>query len=128
MVDKRVEEEEVDGKAITELEQLGTNSSEFPDKFEQLRQAVIAHAEAEEHQVLPKLSGVLDEADVARIDQALTRVPSSPPAKQTAAGPSRIASRRLGRSPTSEEHLSTSAAAADAQGSAMIPNCQGLPA
>ncbi len=75
VVDQRVEEEEEAGKAIAELERLGTESPEFQDKFEEFRQAVIAHAEAEEHEELPKLSGTLDEGDVTRMQEALSRVP-----------------------------------------------------
>lgn len=72
---QRVEEEEEAGKAITELEQLGTASPEFPAKFEQFRQAVIAHAEAEEHEELPTLVKPLDGSEVARLQQALSLVP-----------------------------------------------------
>jgi len=72
---ERVEEEEAAGKVITELEQLGTGSPDFPAKFEQLRQAVIAHAEAEENEELPALLEPLDDSEVARLRQALSLVP-----------------------------------------------------
>ncbi len=75
VVDQRVEEEDEAGKTIAELERLGTKSPEFQDKFEEFRQAVIAHAEAEEHEELPKLSGALDEVELTRIQEALSRVP-----------------------------------------------------
>ena len=75
VVDLRMEEEDEAGKAIAELEQLGTKSPEFQDKFEKFRQAVIAHAEAEEHEELPRLSGTLDEFEVTRMQEALSRVP-----------------------------------------------------
>ena len=75
VVDRRVEEEDEAGKAIAELERLGTKSPEFPDKFERFRRAVIAHAEAEEHEELPRLSGTLDEVEVTRMQKALSRVP-----------------------------------------------------
>jgi hemerythrin superfamily protein len=75
VVDKRVEEEHEAGKAIAELERLGTESPEFQDKFEKFRQAVIAHAEAEEHEEIPKLSGTLDETELTRMQEALSRVP-----------------------------------------------------
>jgi hypothetical protein len=74
-VTQRVEEEEEASKAITELEQLGTASPEFPAKFEQFRQAVIAHAEAEEHEELPTLAKPLDDSEVARLQRALSLVP-----------------------------------------------------
>lgn len=69
----RVQEEAA--KAITELEQLGTASPEFPAKFEQFRQAVIAHAEAEEHEELPTLVKPFDDGEVARLQEALSLVP-----------------------------------------------------
>jgi len=75
VVDQRVEEEDEAGKAIAELERLGTKSPEFQDKFEKFRQAVIAHAEAEEHEELPKLRGTFDESEVTRMQDALSRVP-----------------------------------------------------
>jgi hemerythrin superfamily protein len=75
VVDRRVDEEDEAGKAIAELERLGTKSPEFPDKFEKFRQAVIAHAEAEEHEELPKLIRTFDETEVTRMQEALSRVP-----------------------------------------------------
>lgn len=75
VVDQRIEEEDQAGQAIAELERLGTDSSDFPDKFEMFRRAVIAHAEAEEHEELPKLGGTLDATDVTRMREALSRVP-----------------------------------------------------
>jgi hemerythrin superfamily protein len=75
VVDQRIEEEDEAGDAISELERLGTDSTRFPDKFEKLRGAVIAHAEAEEHEELPKVSGPLDDTEMTRILQALSRVP-----------------------------------------------------
>lgn len=75
IVDRRVEEEDKAGKAIAELERLGTESPNFPEKFEEFRQAVIAHAEAEEHEELPNVSGTLDELEVRRMQDALSYVP-----------------------------------------------------
>ena len=75
VVDRRIEEEAEAGKAIAELERLDTESQEFRDSFEKLRLAVVAHAEAEEHEELPKLDGILDEVEVTRMQAALSRVP-----------------------------------------------------
>ena len=75
VVDRRIQEEDEAGKAIAELERLGTDSQEFRDSFEKFRRAVIAHAEAEEHEELPKLNGILDEYEVTRMQDALSRVP-----------------------------------------------------
>lgn len=75
VVDERLEEEDEAGKAIAELERLGAESPQFREKFEKFRQAVIAHAEAEEHQELPKLSGTVPEVELAWMQEALSRVP-----------------------------------------------------
>jgi hemerythrin superfamily protein len=75
VVDQRIEEENQAGKAIAELERLDTGSEEFRDSFEKFRRAVIAHAEAEEHEEMPKLRGIVDEHEMARMQDALARVP-----------------------------------------------------
>ena len=75
VVDQRIEEEDKAGKAIAELERLDTDSQEFRDSFEKFRRAVVAHAEAEEHEELPKLRGILDDHEVTRMLEALSRVP-----------------------------------------------------
>lgn len=75
VVDRRIQEEGEAGMIIDELERLGIDSTEFRARFEELRQAVIAHAEAEEHEELPKLSGKVDEVEITRMEQALSRVP-----------------------------------------------------
>ncbi len=76
VVDRRIEEEDEAGRAIAELERLGTSSPEFRDRFEKFRFAVIAHSEAEEHEELPRLSGTLGEFEVKRMQDALARVPN----------------------------------------------------
>lgn len=92
VVDRRIEEEDAAGKAIAELERLGTESPEFRDHFEKFRHAVVSHAEAEEHEELPQLRGILDEVDVTRMQEALSRVPE-------------LASRNGGHGASFEERL-----------------------
>ena len=75
VVDLRIEEENDAGHVIAELERLDTESQEFRDNFEKFRRAVIAHAEAEEHEELPRLHGIVDEHELARMQDALHRVP-----------------------------------------------------
>jgi hemerythrin superfamily protein len=75
VVDRRIEEEDEAGRAIAELERLGTSSPEFRDRFEKFRLDVIAHSEAEEHEELPRLSGTLGEFELKRMQDALARVP-----------------------------------------------------
>jgi hemerythrin superfamily protein len=75
IVDERVAEEHEAGQAIAELERLGMDSPEFASKFEALSQAIIAHAEAEEHTELPRMAGVVDEEEFGQMVEALSRVP-----------------------------------------------------
>jgi hemerythrin superfamily protein len=75
VVEQRVREEDEAGTVISELERLGTGSPEFLDKFETFRRAVVAHAEAEEREEIPKLRGKVDEVEVTRMHKALARVP-----------------------------------------------------
>ena len=66
------------GKVISELERLGAGSTEFLDRFETFRQAVVAHTEAEELEELeelPKRRGKVDEVEVTRMKKALARIP-----------------------------------------------------
>lgn len=74
IVEERVNEEDETGKMIANLERLGTDATDFLTVFDQLRAAVVAHAEAEEHQELPKLEGAVDETQLARMQHALSRV------------------------------------------------------
>jgi hemerythrin superfamily protein len=76
VVDKRLEEEDRANQAIAEMEELGTDSPLFPDKFEHFRKALVAHAEAEEHEELPKLAATFGEAEITRMREALARVPA----------------------------------------------------
>jgi hemerythrin superfamily protein len=75
VVDRRIEEEDEAGKALAELERLDMESQEFRENFEKFRRAVVAHAEAEEHEELPRLRGILDEVEMTRMYEALSRVP-----------------------------------------------------
>ena len=63
------------GKVISGLERLGAGSTEFLDRFETFRQAVVAHTEAEELEELPKRRGKVDEVEVTRMKKALARIP-----------------------------------------------------
>lgn len=76
VVQERMTEEEEAGQAIAELEKLQIDSDEFTTGFDAFTAAVIAHAEAEEHQELPRLDRVVDEQEVQRMLQALRDVPA----------------------------------------------------
>ena len=55
IADARIKEEESANKALAELEKLDITSSEWSAKFSSLHREVLAHAEAEESQVFPRL-------------------------------------------------------------------------
>lgn len=76
VVQERLTEEEEAGQAIAKLEKLPIDSDEFTTGFDTFTTAVIAHAEAEEHQELPRLDRVVDEQQVQRMLQALRDVPA----------------------------------------------------
>lgn len=55
LADSRIKEEEAANKMLAELEKLDMTSSEWSAKFSALHRDVLAHAEAEESQVFPRL-------------------------------------------------------------------------
>ncbi len=71
---RRIDEEEAAGAVIAELESLDHASDEFSAKFDALTGAVIAHAEAEEHNELPDLLAAVTADELAQIHAALSRV------------------------------------------------------
>jgi Hemerythrin HHE cation binding domain len=71
---RRIAEEEAAGAMIAELETLDHASDEFSAKFDALTGAVIAHAEAEEHNELPDLLATVTADELVRIHAALARV------------------------------------------------------
>jgi hemerythrin superfamily protein len=69
-VNSRLKEENEAKKALTELDRLDVDSSEFETKFAKLKKAVIAHAEAEEHEEFDRLKAVLDPERLQRMRQS----------------------------------------------------------
>ena len=57
VVDRRIEEEDEVGKAIAELERLGTDSQGFRDSFEKLRRAVITPPKPRSTRSFPSSTG-----------------------------------------------------------------------
>jgi hypothetical protein len=69
VVEQRLQEEDTGKKALAELEQMGVDAPDFDQKFQNVRDEVLAHAEHEEHEELPKLErGVPQE----RLEKAAT--------------------------------------------------------
>lgn len=76
VVDDRTDEEEEAAGLISELEQMDASTAGFAAKFDTLGDAVVEHAEAEEHQELPRLQGRTSTQDLATMHAALLRVPA----------------------------------------------------
>jgi hypothetical protein len=74
VVTDRLAEEDEAGEAVTKLEKLDVDSEEFTVGFLTLQNAVIAHAEAEEHKELPAIAGAIDASQQQQIAAALAQV------------------------------------------------------
>jgi hemerythrin superfamily protein len=91
IADSRFAEENEAKEVLADLEKMDVNSAEFTAKFTELRQAVIAHAEAEETQEFPVLRQNTDEEALVkardRVRRAEEMAPTHPhpSAKSTAA-------------------------------------------
>jgi hypothetical protein len=73
-VDARRAEEEGAERAMQQIESLELNAPAFDAWFANFESALIAHAEAEEHEELPRLDGVLTPDQVDDVIVALRRV------------------------------------------------------
>lgn len=67
----RIKEETTAEDAIAELENLDVDGDEFETKFRELSDDVVAHAENEENEEFPKLSGELTDSARARVELGL---------------------------------------------------------
>lgn len=81
VVGKRLEEENEAKQALTELEKLDIESTEFESKFRTLQSDVLAHAEAEEHQEFAKLAEKLDDNELERMRNAVKLAESTAPTR-----------------------------------------------
>jgi hemerythrin superfamily protein len=55
VIDQRLAEENLAKRMLRELESIGTDSPEFPTRLQDLRQAVLDHAEKEEREEFPEI-------------------------------------------------------------------------
>jgi hemerythrin superfamily protein len=70
IVEARLREETAAKKELTELEKLDVDSAEFISRFADLKQAIIAHAEAEEREEFSRLAASIDPDRLARMQKA----------------------------------------------------------
>ncbi|HEY2831394.1 MAG TPA: hemerythrin domain-containing protein [Sporichthyaceae bacterium] len=71
VVAERLEEERRAKEVLRDLEDLGVDTAEFGALFDELRGAVLAHAEAEEQQEFAALARELDDAELQRTRRAV---------------------------------------------------------
>lgn len=81
VVDARLREEHEAKEALTELEKLEVDSTEFETKFRTLQADVVAHAEAEEHQEFERLAAELDAATLERMRNAVRMAEAMAPTR-----------------------------------------------
>jgi len=81
VVRARLNEENEAKQMLAALEKLDVNSAEFEQKFEQFRQDVITHAEAEEQQEFLQLKAELDRDQLQRMRNAVKLAESTAPTR-----------------------------------------------
>ncbi|MDF8264870.1 hemerythrin domain-containing protein [Luteipulveratus flavus] len=84
LIDERVSEEDDAAAGMTRLEALDIGSDAFSTAFAPWADAVTAHTEAEEHQEIPALQGLVDEDAVTAATAQLRRVPHLADSTRTA--------------------------------------------
>jgi hemerythrin superfamily protein len=81
IVDARLREENEAKKALTKLETLDVDSSEFELQFGMLKDDVIEHAQSEEAEEFERLGSVLDPARLERMRKAVELAESVAPTR-----------------------------------------------
>ncbi len=80
-VKNRLAEENSAKEALTELEKLDVDSTEFEEKFRTLERDVIAHAEAEEREEFGWLKAELEEHQLQTMKKAVQRAEAMAPTR-----------------------------------------------
>jgi hemerythrin superfamily protein len=79
LADARIEEEQQGERLLAELEKRGTGGDDFDAVFAELSRAVLAHAEAEETQVFPRVREVMSIEDRERMGKVLDMAKKAAP-------------------------------------------------
>ena len=80
VVDQRLAEEHEAKKMLSELEKIGPEGAGFDERWNRFKVAVLAHAEAEEHQLFPILEREKDQKNLQRMtDQGYAVSPNWAP-------------------------------------------------
>ena len=92
VVAQRLDEENKGKRALAELEKMGTDVPEFDRKFDEVRSEILAHAEREEKEELPRLDQGVDQdkleraASTFRMAQRMAPTHAHPHSPESAAG------------------------------------------
>ena len=79
IVEARLSEEDEAKKTLADLEKMGPTASEFPGMLAAFEKDVLAHAEAEEHEVFPLLRQGIEGDELRRMADALLVAESMAP-------------------------------------------------
>ncbi len=71
IVDARLEEETASKKLLATLDGMSLEDADFPARFQELQDAVLAHAEAEEREEFPLLRAEADQKQLEKMAAAL---------------------------------------------------------
>lgn len=96
VVDQRLEEEHEAKTVLQKLEKLDVNSEEFTRELTKLRDAVIDHAEHEEHDEFAKLGQELSDDELERMGRAAQLAEAIAPTRPHAGVESQIANLAAG--------------------------------
>jgi hypothetical protein len=83
IVKERLHEESHAKKTLMKLEKLDVDSEEFQSLFDELKNAVLLHAESEENQEFERLRDVLDQSKLVNMRKDVQRVEAKEAAKAT---------------------------------------------
>jgi hemerythrin superfamily protein len=78
-VQERLVEEDQAKKLLSDLEAMGPDAPDFPAKFDDFRRAVLAHADAEEREILPRLRDAADQKRLEGLGTAFTAAKAMAP-------------------------------------------------
>ncbi|HEV2369562.1 MAG TPA: hemerythrin domain-containing protein, partial [Acidimicrobiales bacterium] len=79
LADARTKEEHEGERLLAELEKRGTDGADFDAVFSELSRAVVAHAEAEESLVFPRVQEAVSAEDRAKLGKVLEMAKKAAP-------------------------------------------------
>ena len=96
VVSARLAEEHSGKQALADIEKLDVDSAEFEEKFRVLREEIIKHAEAEEHEEFEQLAAEMDDAALTRMRNAVKIAEAVAPTRPHAGAETPVANLLVG--------------------------------